>query len=540
MGQIAYRANLSSATYPMTLSDGGRTVIMPGPDQNFDRRVDPQGEQKDAGIPQALYLENVMPTVNGYQSAGLWTPKEPMTTGGAMIGSVFEAKTLVSGIVESISLFQRNDGVIVTGDRGTDVILIAGTLPSYPAIFSAAVVRGICYLYDAASRRLYTLVNKAPLELTEVTASVTPLNFFTTNSILCIVGSSNYLVAISATTVYYSSTTTPLDFVSSLVSGAGETTPNDLNGRALWAKESQSGFYIYSNNNTVYAQYTGNARYPWKFTAVRNSNGITDSSLVYLKGTQIFGESDSEGHYVIEKGKQLKFIRGIEAIAVAPEATEFLSKITVQEIFDGAANTFSAASLTTQTSQIYLYLNRYVIVSINGTALLGFSGAIVYDTVLQRYGKLKLAYTHIFTSGAIDFSDSPTLCFFNRFTATITAISFDIYLTSTTSYNLVEPNSVLVLGKFQYVRSRKIQLHEIEIEGAQNSAIIPAPNFSCVLLPSLDGRTFDAPVTPYQSTFTGGLASYNCHTTAQNISLAIKGAFSVNTVQLKFSPRGDR
>jgi hypothetical protein len=70
MGTIAYRANLSAATYPMTISDGGRTVIMPGPDNNYDRRVDPTGEQKDAGIPQALYMENVLPTANGYQSVG--------------------------------------------------------------------------------------------------------------------------------------------------------------------------------------------------------------------------------------------------------------------------------------------------------------------------------------------------------------------------------------------------------------------------------------------------------------------------------------
>jgi len=70
MGQVAYRANLSSATFPMTIADGGRTVIVPGPDQNFDRRVDPEGSQRDAGIPQALYMENVMPTTNGYQSVG--------------------------------------------------------------------------------------------------------------------------------------------------------------------------------------------------------------------------------------------------------------------------------------------------------------------------------------------------------------------------------------------------------------------------------------------------------------------------------------
>ena len=68
MAQISYRANLSSAIFPMTLARAGRSVIIPGPDQNFDRRVDPAGEQKDAGIPQVIYMENVLPTANGYQS----------------------------------------------------------------------------------------------------------------------------------------------------------------------------------------------------------------------------------------------------------------------------------------------------------------------------------------------------------------------------------------------------------------------------------------------------------------------------------------
>ena len=54
----------------MAISRAGRSVIVPQIDQNYDRRVDPTGEQKTPGIPQALYLENVLPTVEGYQSVG--------------------------------------------------------------------------------------------------------------------------------------------------------------------------------------------------------------------------------------------------------------------------------------------------------------------------------------------------------------------------------------------------------------------------------------------------------------------------------------
>lgn len=76
---ISYRGNLSSTVFPMTLADAGRSVIIPQADQNYDRRIDPAGEKSDAGIPQAMYLQDVLPTVHGYQSVGY---KE--SAGGAM------------------------------------------------------------------------------------------------------------------------------------------------------------------------------------------------------------------------------------------------------------------------------------------------------------------------------------------------------------------------------------------------------------------------------------------------------------------------
>jgi len=330
----------------------------------------------------------------------------------------------------------------------------------------------------------------------------------------------------------------PATLVRSLVSGAGQIDPNNSDDAILYVKETASGFYLYASNTIILAQYTGNSRYPWKFTPVKNSTGVYDDGMWGSYGTLT-----SEGHYVIEKNKYIKFLQGAQAVQVAPEASDYMGKNTVQEVFDYVSNTFTVETKITGVPTIYAFLDRYICVSVNGTNDNGastekYSHVIVFDAVLRRYGRLKLDHTFIFTVTL----PNETLAFVNKQTRTISFLTFDIYQNSAPFAGVTYQSAqgVLVLGKFQYARSRKIQLHETEIEGPQNTAIVPTPNFSCVILPSLDGRTFDAAVTPYEVSKTGGLAVYNCHATAQNVSVALKGAFNVNTLQLKFSPRGDR
>lgn len=553
MGQIAYRANLSAATYPMTIADGGRTVIMPGPDQNFDRRVDPQGEQKDAGIPQALYLENVMPTVTGYQSVGYLRPTStPMTVpaGATHIVQMIEVKATITFVGPTVypfsivktPLFIWDNLAFTAGKFGDNTVTFSGAAPGAILRVSCAVIIDTCYLYVSAGTffGLYEVTSTVGgnITLTNVTASVTPANFFSTNLIHTICASNNYLIAQNAATTFWSSTTTPTDFVSSLVSGAGQIDPNNSDDAISYIKEAANGFYLYASSICLYAQYTGNARYPWKFTPVKGSTGIYGGGM-----WGSWGSVTSQVQYVIEKNKYIKAIQGGEATPVAPEVSDFLGKNPVQEFFTYGTNVFTSEMRVTGVPGIYCFLDRYVIVSINGTHEFGeatdkYTHALVFDTVLSRYGKLKIDHTFIFVVSL----PNETLAFVNKQTNTIKFLSFDIYqnVLPFTGLSWDVSTAVLVLGKFQYVRSRKIQLHEIEIEGPQDSAIIVSPNFSCVVLPSLDGRKFDAPSAPYQVSNTGGLASYNSHVTAQNVSVVLKGAFNVSTLQLKFSLRGDR
>lgn len=532
MGQIAYRANLSAAIYPMTIADGGRTVIMPGPDQNFDRRVDPQGEQKDAGIPQALYMENVMPTSNGYQSVGyrdtgnlpakiapgpgVATTRQvmPLFFGDASNPKVITvAFRNAPSSVENIATDFQAIPTVWTPCTGADVF--SG---NFAAGISNAYVRGTNYLCDGVS--VYKANNPSGnvVDFTNIGGTITGI---TVADIISICSCANYLIALLKDgTVAWSSTTTPTDFTASLVSGAGSIIPADIQSPVSFLTEAPNGFYIYCITGVIYAAYTGNSRYPFKFSAIENAGG-------YTYATQVNGNRTKNTQYAIDDSFNIHVINPNGATLIAAELSTFLERQVRYDLFNSSTNEFSFATFDltdfpNTTPTLYFALDKYLFLRVG----IYF---IVYDILLQRYGKLKASFYLAFKQDTVN-----TEIYFIPTTGAVNVMSFDQYDTNYTH------SGVLLLGKFQYVRSRKIQLHKIEIEGPQNTAIIPSPNFSCFILPSLDGRTFDVAVTPYQVSNSGGLASYTAHTTAQNHSILLKGAFNVNTLQLRFSPRGDR
>jgi len=551
MAAIAYRANLSSASYPMTISDGGRTVIIPGPDNNYDRRVDPTGQQLDAGIPQALYLENVMPTNNGYQSVGYWAPTVPMTVPsvGAFIGQVIDIRATETFIgpsfydfsVRNVPLYAWNTGAFTAGPYGTNTVTFVGTPAVSGGIYSTAVIKGVCYFYcyTATVQELYiaTVSVSGQLTLTNITATVLPALFLSDKISIC--ASNNYLITHTNTTAYWSSTTTPTDFTSSLVSGAGQIDPNNSDDALIYVKETLNGFYLYAQNNILYAEYTGNARYPFKFVAVTDSTGLFSG-----RRWEFFGQVDTAGHYVIEKNKNIKFLQRNQSTPLATEVADFMSKNPVQELLNSTTNTFLAQIVATEVPSIYVYMNRYILVSVNGTNNTGgslekYTHVIVFDIQLRRYGRLKLDHSFLFCVWA----PNEVVGFVNKQNNTIRYLNFDIFGNAPIPLFSLAPlpiEAALVLGKFQYARSRFLKLEEVEVEGPQNTTIVPSPNFSCHLLPSLDGRNFDAAVSLTASYLAGGVAKFPCHRTAQNISVLLKGAFNVHTLQLRFPPAGDR
>lgn len=517
-----YRANLSSATFPMTLADAGRTVIIPQYDQNFDRRVDPAGEQKDAGIPQAIYMENVIPTVNGFQSVGYvaGTPIPEPSSRNVL-------KSFYFGGAVILSRGNSNGGLdrdVITNNINcsNSWVTATGTIPSPVFDASIASARGTNYWFDGTKFLTFTInpVDKQINFVDETFAfsGVIPAD------VKYICSSYNYLILLLKDgSIRWSSTTDPRNFVPSLVTGAGSIVPQDSTKSAFLVSNPE-GFIIYGEEGAIFAQYTGNARYPFKFITVTDAGG-------YSYDWQIAGSTLSGSHYGISNSNKVQLINNAVATVVAPEISTYLEREQYKDVFNYTTNEFSKeAYFRPFPTRIYYLLDRYIVISMvttNVPVARPFQFCFFYDKLLQRYGVLKVDHQRIF-------ADETTICFVPSAAEEIPyKFSMDVYSTA------ADIKGVLLLGKFQFVRDKFLQLESVEVESVKDVSAGGSQNFSLVLLSSMDGKNFIDPVT-LTTRAAGNLITANTHKTAKNHSLMLKGAFDVNTLQLEFRVAGGR
>jgi hypothetical protein len=550
MAQISYRANLSSATFPMTVAKSGRSVIIPGPDQNFDRRVDAPGDTQrgSVGIPQVIYMENVLPTDEGYQSVG-FTTDEPFVGATSTIAYLLDltisAVSPTSGnVVDKLYVAFFNNGTI---QKSTDLINWQGQAVTPPALFKiprkgqvsiARVGDRIFMCCSFAGTKLYELLPSKTLfpggivnfTITDITATIQAslpggINIIDIRSIA---GSYNYLIIATESVILWSSTTTPTDFSPSLVSGAGNEIPNNLSGRITFLKSHVAGFYIATNSNVLLALYTGNQRYPWKFKEIKDSGG-------YMAAEQLAGNTNSLSHYGVNNARQFQVVSGDSCNLTSPEVTEFLAANEESDEFDFTANAINTSVLDrTVAPEVFYVSDRYIIVGYVRTLQGNWYNSIVYDTLLNRVGKLRVFYDIVIEKNS-------TLYFVNYFNRAVYTLQFDKQVDAVPSYR---PRGCIVLGKFQYARSRFICLDQVDVESIKYRTV-PGDsdkNFALFVYPTLDGKTLLPVVAPYDATSaipSTRVAKYLCHSSCQNFAIALIGHFDLNTIEMKFHVEGD-
>ncbi len=598
MAQVTIRANLSSVQIPLLTEEFGRSVIVRQQDLNYVPTVTSKSDvDKDIGIPQIYYAHNVMPTYYGYRSIAFSTqiPGVGLSTFSQVFslisptglkaflaintdGAVYNCYPSGGYVWNAISGFKKlavtegtNTG---TGYVGAASIAAGGANDTYTATALTAstfqikkngvneAVATVATEYTSADSKLKITILAGDVDFiagdiftvvisdATFTGSVTTATVggvvligsegqgvfeydFTTNSltyralvgvdsssILGITSANGYLIVYSIDAVLWSSVVDPLDFVPSLATGAGGGSVEDAKGAIRRVVSLTSGFLVFTAANAVAAQFSQNLRYPFTFREIPNAGGLSDLSL-------ITDEADSTSVYAFTS-YGLQQISTQKASLVMPELSDFLTGKRFED-FDSSSLSFYQTDLTSPLKKRVEFISgRFLVISYGMTS---FTHAIIYDTALQRFGKVKIPHVSVFQYGFLDADDADTAkkqIAFLQADGTVKTVEFASGFSS--------DDSVALIGKFQYIRSRVLQLEEVEVETVEVDT-----DFTCYDYATRDGKTFSgAPAQGFESVANGQTKLYRFHKTGMNHSLLFKGTFKLNSLQLTFTVGGDR
>jgi len=512
MAQQVYRANLLSANFPFLSENFGRTVIVGNIDQNVAKSADPSGQDKthNAGIPQMYYCHNVMPSQQGIQSIS-YSQRTAAVVGLAsnFVGVI----SLRDALGNSAYLGYTYGGDFYIAKAPFDTWQFVVTIPeAVNKLVTRAYAQGVTYIYVANSA-CYRY-DFSTDQLVEVT-----LNGLTASAIKGVTSLAGYLIVWSDDTVAWSAAADPTDFLPSLSTGAGSGAVEGAAGSILVCAAAHAGLLAYTTGNVIAVTYTGNAQFPFIFRALPNSGGLKSA-------THIDYDSQAGQQYAYTtSGFQLFDVQ--KAQTVLSDLTDFIAG-SVFETCDAVSGIFTKTTLSANASlvkAIKFIANRYLVASYGITS---FTHAIVYDTQLKRFGKLKI--NHVQCTDLLlgeDSHDVPRSSIgFLQTTGAIKYVNFDA--------NAAASDAVALLGKYQLSRSHTLQLLGVELENVEAGDDFTLRDFL-----TIDGKN----ATQHTLSLTeeeGMYRRYDTRLSAKNHSLMLTGAFSLNSLILTFSLGGRR
>ena len=511
MAQIPFRLKLTSRGFPYLSELQGRTVVIPLQDLEKPAILT-ETLADNVTIPEIYYCHNVIPTNQGYQSVAyrpLCNP--PSDTDGTF--------TTVLVIRDG----NGNKGYLGITSSGRNYMLRSylsdwirladiATSPAGGSV-TAAYVSGVTYIY-------YEGVGCYTYNFATDTLSVQALTGVVAADIKGLVAASGYLLAYGATDIVWSSEILPTDFTPSLITGAGGGAVQDLRGIITTVIPYKLGFIVYSQYNIVVGLYSGNSRYPFNLKGVEGSGGLSDARYVDID--PVTGD-----HYAYTTSG-LQLVTTQVTNTVFQDLTDFLAG-SYYETFDETTDTFTTSYLTAPMSKAVTSVSdRYVLFSYGAVAT-SKSYAIVYDTGLKRFGKLKLDHVDCFEYLLLgtDAVDAPrNSVAFLQADGTIQVASFSI--------NAPYSAGVLILGKYQLDRAKTTTLVSLDIENMRADS-----SFTCTDLYTLDGKNTTA-AAGYLADYSGMYRQYTWRQPGINHSLLFKGSFNLVSAVMKVVDGGYR
>jgi hypothetical protein len=379
-------------------------------------------------------------------------------------------------------------------------------------IVTTAYISGVTYIYYAGTG-CYTY------DFAANTLNVQALAGLVAGNIRGVTAANGFLIAFGATAVYWSSTVSVVDFVPSLITGAGGGAVQDVRGTIVTVVPHKLGFMVYGTYNIVVGLYTANVRYPFALKEVVGSGGLPDDELA--------DKDPVSGDHYAYTTSGLQLITSQVTNPVLPELTDFLAGAYFED-YDDTTNTFTTTHLSAPMAKKLASVgDRYLMMSYGISNL---THVILYDTALKRAGKLKIPHVDCFEYVLLGTNvvDTPRNCIaFMQADGTVMLANFQ----TNTSF----ANGCLILGKFQLSRQVMCDLVRVDLENVRTDA-----NFTCKDSWTLDGKNQAGLATGYLSSAVGLMRRYDFRTVGMNHSLVFTGAFNLVSIVAYFAQSGNR
>lgn len=541
MAKYRFQGALNAAVFPFVSALTGRSVVQPQLDNNVKTNQAFYGTQESAdySIPQLLYCENVVPTAEGLMTCG-YDEVIPATE-----FSDFDQVITLRDADENNFLFCPANGknYIYAGNAGEWVS--TNPIDASGRAVSRAYVNGrtfICYEglgiyeYDTGAMTFLpvVIIGLAPADIRGIGAS------------------NNYLLAYSDITVHWSSLINPLDFIPSITTGAGFAIPQDVKAKINAVIGTAGGFIIYTAKNAVAAVYTQNTRAPFNFKEVSNAGGINSYE-------QVTSDQNSGPQYAWGTGGFQK-VTTQNAEPLSAELNDFLAG-KLYETWDSQnkrIKQIKSGSVEFQVKVSYI-ASRYLIISYSLERDGLYQYALLYDTALKRWGKLKIDHVDCFqypypnVFGNLTYDDLSNVTYDGLGETSYTELSEGLLSQQPSKrtvgflgangqvsilemdYNKTDQRGVMVFGKFQLTRARMMSIQRLDLE-----AIYGTDDVVVTAIASIAGKELDYSQEMVLVLDGTDLHRYAKRITGTNISIAVEGALSATSYLLEVTNDGDR
>jgi len=523
MAFYTIRVNLSASEFPMLIANDGRSIISAGFDQNFVSIITAV-TSLDKGIPQVIYMQNVLPTKEGFKSVHYDQIIPPPAI--AVLTEVYQIKVSSSyGDILLAPGVSRYTNFVLDPNVSLVTWSVTSAFGSPPptALVTTATVQGITYIcYSKYGIYQY---NTGALHLVPVTFTA-----LVVANVVAICEANGYLIAVTETAVAWGAVTNPTDFTPSLITGAGGGLLQEAVGKILMVAKVAGGFIVYCEGNMVAEQFTANGNYPFIATAIEGSAGLGNTGYNLFNPGDAIAFGDNLGFHFAWTTNGLMQVTLNQAKLILSGVTDFIASNLI-ETFDWNTNIFTVTQLNLDLCvELKVIGERYLVISY-GTANNTYTHAIIYDFILLRLGKLAINHCCVFEINNVDFGDNGQI---NQQMA---------FVNSTTGISILNPNEatgflgVLLLGKFQFQRTSMMVFLGAEVEVKQS---FTNPSMELWVYPTNDGKTFLPAQKIINQESATNIQIYSGKITGKNISLMIKGNFDVTSVVLNFTTGGTR